>query len=170
MADQPDHGDAKRDDQDKKDDAAFAPFLAERDAPAAAAAIVAPAFVLEHGGDIQPVAAFTRARQQFLALPAVGFLGDAWSFRDKALQLFHFAAQLRFALSEFLLFLVERRPGLGRLAAHAESLALHGHPEENQEREHPKNDQRERERETDLHPLRERLPAAESRKTRRCVR
>ncbi len=108
--------------------------------------------------------------QQFLALPASRFLGDARSFRDHALQLFHFAAKLRFALSEFFLFLVERRSGFRRSAAHAESLSLRGHPKENQERDDPKNNQRQSDGETDLHPLREGFPAGQSRKTRRGLR
>ncbi|MEY2490235.1 MAG: hypothetical protein QOC70_2177 [Verrucomicrobiota bacterium] len=170
MAHQPDHGDTKRDHQDEKDDAALAPFLSERDAPAAGAAIVAPTFVLKCDGDIQPAAAFRRAGQQFFPLPPGRFLGDARRFRDHALELFHFAPHLRFALGEFFLFLVERRSGFRRSAAHAESLALHGHPEENQERDHSKNNQRQRESETDLHPLRERFPAAQSGKTWRGVR
>ena len=104
------------------------------------AAIVAPAFVLERDGDIQPAAAFIGADQQFIPLPAGGFLGDTRRVRDKALEPFHFAAQLRLALREFFLFLVERSSGFRGSAAHAESLTLRGHPEENQEREHPKND------------------------------
>ena len=170
MAHQPDHGDSKRDHQDEKNDTAFAPFLSERAAPAARAAIIAPAFVLERGRNIQPAAALSRAGQQFIPLPAGGFLGHARRVRNHALEPFHFAAQLRFALSEFFLFLVERRSGFRRWAAHAESLALHGHPEENQERDYSKNNQRQRERETDLHPLREGFPAAQSRKARRGFR
>ena len=144
MAHQPDHGDAKRDHQDEKDDAALAPFLSERDAPAAGPAIVAPAFVLKGNGDIQPAAAFARAGQQFFSLPAGRFLGDARRVCDHPLKPFHFAPQFRFALGEFFLFLVKRRSGFRRSAAHAESLTLHGHPKENQERDHAKNDQRQR--------------------------
>jgi hypothetical protein len=103
-------------------------------------------------------------------LPARSFLGDAGSFRDHALQLFHFAAKLCFALSEFFLFLVERCSGFRRSGAHAESLTLRGHPEENQERDQSKNNQRQRQSETDLHPLRERFSAAQSCKTRGGVR
>ena len=170
MAHQPDDGDTKRNHENKKNDPAFAPFLSQRDAPPADAAIVAPAFVLERHRDIQPAAAFAGAAQQFLALPACSFLGDAGSVCDHALQLFHFAAHLHLALSEFVLFLVERCSGFKRSAAHAESLTLRGHPEENQERDHPKNNQRQRQSESDLHPLRERFSAAQSRKTRRGVR
>ncbi len=170
MAHKPDDGDTKRNHQNKKHDPAFAPFLPQRDAPAADAAIVAPAFVLERDRDIQPAAAFAGAGQQFLALPARSFLGDAGSFRDHALQLFHFAAQLRFALSEFFLFLVERCSGLRRSAAHAESLNLRGHPEEDQERDDPENNQRQGESETDLQPLREGFSTARSCKTRYGVR
>ena len=170
MAHQPDHGETKRDHQDQKDDAALAPFLSHRDAPAAGAAIGAPAFVLECDRDIQTAPAFSRASKQFLPLAAGRFLGHARRFRDHAFQFFHFAAQRRFALSEFFLFLVERRPGFRRSAAHAESLTLHGHPEENQERDHSKNNQRQGESETDLDPLRECFPAAESRETGRSIR
>ena len=170
MARQPDDGDTKRNHENKKNDPAFAAFLPQRDAPASDAAIVAPAFVLERDRNIQPAAAFAGAAQQFLALPARSFLGDAGSVRDHTLQFFHFAAKLCFALSEFLLFLVERCSGFRWSAAHAESLTLRGHPEEDQERAHRKNNQRQRQRETDLHPLRKRFSAAQSRKTRRGVR
>jgi hypothetical protein len=170
MAHQPNDGDTKRNHQNKKHDSAFAPFLPQRDAPAADAAIVAPAFVLERDRDIQPAAAFAGAGQQFLALPARSFLGDAGSFRDHALQLVHFAPKLHFALGEFFLFLVERCSGFKRSAAHAKSLTFRGHPEENQERDHPKNNQRQRQSKTDLHPLRERFSAAQSCKTRCGVR
>ncbi len=153
MTHQPDHGDAKRDHQNEKDDAAFAPFLAQRDAAPADAAIVTPALVLKGNRNIEPAAAFTSAGQQFFPLPARRFLGDARRFRDHALELFHFAAQLRFALSEFFLFLVERCSGFSRSAAHAESLTLRGHPEKNCERDNPKNNQWQRDCETDLHPL-----------------
>lgn len=162
MAHQPDHGDTKRDHQHEKDDPAFAPFFPQRDAPPADAAIVTPAFVLQCNRNIEPAAAFTGAGQQFFPLPACRFLGDARRFRDHALEFFHFAAQLRFALSEFFLFLVKRRSGFRRSAAHAESLTLRGHPEKNHERDHPKNNQRQRDRETDLHPLSERLAPANS--------
>lgn len=170
MAHQPDDGDAKRNHQNKKHHSAFAPFLPQRDTPATDAAIVAPAFVLERDRNIQPAAAFAGAGQQFVALPARSFLGDAGSLLDHALQFFHFAAKLCFALSEFLLFLVERCSGFRRSAAHAESLTLRGHPEENQKHDHPKNNQRQRQSETDLHPLRERFSAAQSGKTRGGVR
>jgi len=170
MAHQPDDGDTERNHQNKKNDPAFAPFLPQRDAPAPDVAVVPPALVLERDRDIQPAAAFAGTLQQFLALPAGRFLGDAGSFRDHALQLFHFAAKLRFALSEFFLFLVERRSGFKRSAAHAESLSVRGHPKENQERDDPKNNQRQSDGETDLHPLREGFPAGQSRKTRRGLR
>lgn len=170
MRHQPDDGDTERDHQNEKNDPAFAPFLPERNAPAPDAGIVTPALVLERGRDIQPAASFAGALEQFLALAARGFLGDAGSFRDHALEFFHFAAKLRFALSEFFLFLVERRSGFKRSAAHAESLTVRGHPKENQERDHPENDQWQRHRETDLHPLCERFSASQSRKTRRGLR
>ena len=170
VAHQPDDGDTKRNHQNKKNDPAVAPFFPQRDTPAADAAVVAPAFVLESDRDIQPAAAFAGAGQQVLALSPRSFLGDTRSFRDHALELFHFAPKLCFALSEFLLFLVERCSGFRRSAAHAESLTLRGHPEENQERDHPKDNHRQRQSETDLHPLRERFSAAQSRKTRGGVR
>ena len=143
MAHQPDYGDAKRNNQDEEDDLAFASFLPERDPASAGPSIVAPAFVLKRDRNIQSAAAFTRARHQFFALPAGGLLGNPRRFGDHALQFFHFAPQLRFTLSEFFLFLVERRPRLRCSAAHAESLTLRGHPEENQERDQSKNNQRE---------------------------
>jgi hypothetical protein len=170
MAHQPNDGDTKRNHENKKNDPALAPFLSQRNAPAADVAIVGPTLVLERDRDIQPAAAFAGAGQQFLALPARVFLGNPRSFRNHALQLFHFAAKLRFALREFFLFLVERCSAFKRSATHAESLTLRGHPEENQERGQPKNNQRQRQSETDLHPLRERFSAAQSRKTRRGVR
>jgi hypothetical protein len=162
MAHQPNDGDTKRNHENKKNDPALAPFLSQRNAPAADAAIVAPTLVLERDRDIQPAAALAGAGQQFLALPARVFLGNARSFRNHALQLFHFAAKLRFALREFFLFLVERCSAFKRSATHAESLTLRGHPEEDQERDHPKNNQWQRDRETDPHPLSERLASANS--------
>lgn len=170
MRHQPNDGDPERDYQNEKNDPAFAPFLPERNAPAPDAAIVTPALILEGDRDIQPAASFAGALEQFLALPARGFLCDARRFRDKALQLLPLAAQLRFALSEFFLLLVERRSGFIRSAAHAESLTVRGHPKENQERDHPENDQWQRHRETDLHPLRERFPASQARKAGRGLR
>lgn len=162
MSDQPDHRDTKRDHQDEKDDASFAPLFSQRNAPAAGAAIVTPAFVLECGGHIQPAATFARPGQQLFPLPPGSLLGDARGFRDKAFEFFHFAAQLRFALSEFYLFLGERSSGFRRSAAHAQSLTFRGHPEENQERDQPENNQRQRHRETDLHPLAESFPTAQA--------
>ena len=164
MADQPEDGDAKRNHQDEKNDPAFAPFLAHGNAAAAGAVIVAPAFILERDRNIQPAASFAGAGQQFIALPARRFLGHAGSVRDHAFQFFHFAPQLRLALGEFFLLLVK---WCSRFAvAHAESLTLRGHPEENQERGQPENNQRQRQSEPDLHPLREGFSAAQSRQTR----
>ena len=170
MSHQPDDCDTERDHQNEKNNPAFPPFFPQRDATAPDTAVVTPALVLERDRDVQPAAAFAGALQQFLALPASCFLGDAGSFRDHALDFFDFAPKLRFALSEFFLFLVERRSGFKRSAAHAESPAVRGHPKENQERDHPKNNQRQRHRETDLYPLRERFSASQSRKTRRGLR
>ena len=134
MARQPNDCDTKRNHQDKKYDPSFPPFLAQRDAPAATASIVAPTFVLERDRHIEPAAAFDGAIQKFLALPAGILLGHPRSFRDHPLELFHFAPQLRFAPGEFFLFLVERRSLFRRSAAHAESLDLRGHPEKNEKR------------------------------------
>ena len=161
MADQPDDRQTERDHQDQENDAAFPPFLAQRFASSAGAAVVSPAFILERDRNIQTAPPFTGAGQQFLALPAGGFFGHAGSFRDHSLELLHFPAQLRFALGEFLLFLVERRSVFSRSAAHAKSRNPRGHPEENHERHNPKNNQRQGERETDLQPLSERSAAAQ---------
>jgi len=162
MAHQPDDREAERDDEDEKDDSAFAPFFPKRSALSAGAAIVSPAFVLQRDGNIQPAAAFAGPRQEFLPLAARRLLGDARGLRDHPLELFHITAKTRFALREFFLFLVQRRSGFRRSAAHAGSLNLRGHPEKNQERQDPKNNQGQRHRETDLHPLRER-PSGQSR-------
>ena len=155
MARQPDDRDTERDHKDKKYDPPFSPFLAQRDAPAAAAVIVGPPLVLERDRHIEPAAPFRGPIQKLFALPARVFLGHARRFRDHPLELFHFAPQLRFALGEFFLFLVERRSLFRRSAAHAGSLSLRGNPEKNEQRHHAKNYQWQRHRETDLDPLRE---------------
>jgi hypothetical protein len=165
MADEPDDCETERDHENQKNNPAFPPLFAQGNAAAAAAAIVRPALVLERDRNIEPATAFAGAGQQFLSLAARSFLGHARRFRDHAFEFFHFAAQLRFALGEFFLLLVERRPGFRRSAAHAKSLRLRGHPEKNQKRHDPKNNQRQRDREADLQPLGERFSAADSRKT-----
>ena len=162
MADEPENREAERDHENQKNDSAFPSLFAQGNAPSSDAAVIAPALVLERDRDIKPAAALAGAGQQFLPLPARSFLGDARSFRDHALEFFDFAAQLRFALGEFFLLLVERRPGFRRSAAHAKSLRLRGHPEKNEERHDPKNYQRQSNRESDLQPLRERFSAARS--------
>src|SRR3954466_6852975 len=58
MAYQPDNEEAERDNQDQKDNSAFAPLLAERSAPSAELAILAPAIVMKGNRDIQPAPAF----------------------------------------------------------------------------------------------------------------
>jgi hypothetical protein len=144
MTHQPDDRQPKRDHQDQKNYSSFPPFFSERSAAATGAAVVSPTFVLQRDRNIQPAAAFTRAGQELFALSPGSFFRHARRFRDHPLQFFHLAAKLRFALREFFLFLVERRPGLRRSAAHAESLNLRGHPKEKQERHDPKNNQRQR--------------------------
>lgn len=165
MADEPENRETERDNKNQKNNPAFPPLFAERNAPPADAPIIAPAFVLERDRNIEPAPAFAGAGQQFLSLPARSFLGHPRRFRDHALEFFHFAAQFRFALGEFFLLLVERRPGFRRSVAHAKSLRLRGHPEKNEERHDPKNNQRQRDRESDLQPLRERFSAAHSQST-----
>ena len=162
MADEPEDRETERDHENQKNNSAFPPFFPQGNTPPADAAIVAPAFVLERHGDIEPAPAFAGTGQQFFPLPARSFLSDARRFSDHALEFFHFAAQFRFALGEFFLLLVERRPGFRRSAAHAKSLCLRGHPEENEERHDPKNYQRQGDREADLQPLREGFSAAHS--------
>jgi hypothetical protein len=163
MADQPDDGDTERNHQDEKNDPAFAPFLAHRNTAAAGAAIIAPAFVLQRDRNIQPAASFAGSGQQLVLLPACRFFGHAGSVRDHAFQFFHLAPQLRLTLGEFVLLLVEWCSGF--TVAHAESLTLRGHPEEDQERGQPENNQRQRQSEPDLHPLREGFSTAQSRQT-----
>jgi len=162
MADEPENREAERDHENQKNDSAFPSLFAQGNASSSDAAVIAPALVLERDRDIKPAAAFAGAGQQLLPLPARSFLGHARSFRNHTLEFFHFAAQLRFALGEFVLLLVERRPGFRRSAAHAKSLRLRGHPEKNEERHDPKNYQRQSNRESDLQPLRERFSAARS--------
>ena len=162
MADEPENREAKRDHENQKNDSAFPSLFAQGNAPSSDAAVIAPALVLKRDRNIKPAAAFAGAGQQFLPLPARSFLGHARSFRDHALEFFDFAAQRGFALGEFFLLLVERRPGFRRSAAHAKSLRLRGHPEKNEERHDPKNYQRQSNRESDLQPLRERFSAARS--------
>ena len=162
MADEPEDCKTERDHENQKNNPAFPPLLAQGNTPPADAAIVAPALVLKRDRNIEPAPAFTGAGQQFLPLPARSFLGHARRFRDHALEFFHFTAQLRFALGEFFLLLVERRPGFRRSAAHAKSLRLRGHPEKNEERHDPKNYQRQGDREADLQPLRKGFSATQS--------
>jgi hypothetical protein len=140
MAHQPDNGQAERDYQNEKNNPAFAAFFAEGFPASSGAAIISPARVLERDRDIEPASPFARPRQQFLTLPPGRFLGDPRRLGDHALQFLHLAAQLRFALREFFLFLVERRPGLRRSAAHAGLLDLRRHPKENQQRNDAEND------------------------------
>lgn len=140
MADEPDDRDTERNHENKKNNPALAPFLAHRNTTTAGAVIVAPAFVLERDRNIQAAASFAGAGQQFVALPARRFLGHAGGIRDHAFQFFHFTPQLGLTLGEFFLLLVEWCSGF--TVAHAESLTLRGHPEENQERGQPENNQR----------------------------
>src|SRR5204862_4108513 len=149
---QPDDRQSQRDHQHEKNDPAFAPFLTQRFPPAAGATFVPPAGVLQRDRNIEPASPFTRPLQQLFALPPRRFLSYSRRFRDHPLQFFHLAAQLRLALREFILFLVERRPGLRRSAAHAELLGLRRHPKENQQRQGAENNQRQRHRESDLQP------------------
>ncbi|MEY2575591.1 MAG: hypothetical protein QOF80_1078 [Verrucomicrobiota bacterium] len=103
MAHQPDDGQPEHDHQDKKDDSAFAPFLAQRFAASAGAAIVPPAGILQRDRNIEPAAPFARPVQQLLALPPRRFLRHPRRFRDHALEFFHLTAQLGFALRVSLL-------------------------------------------------------------------
>ena len=155
MAHQPDDRQSQRDHQHEKNNPAFAPFLAQRFPAAAGATFVPPAGVLQRDRNIEPAPPFTRPLQQFFTLPPRRFLRHPRRFRDHSLQFFHLPAQLRFALREFFLFLVERRPGLRRSAAHAELLDLRCHPKENQQRQDAENDQGQGHGETDLEPLHE---------------
>lgn len=155
MAQQPDDGESERDDQHEEDDSAFAPFLPQGFPAADFTSIVSPPGVLQRDRNIESAAALACPGQQLFALPARRLLRHPRRFRDHALEFFHLAAQLRFALREFFLFLVERRPGLRRSAAHAELLDLRRDPKENEQRQDPENDQGYRHGETDLHPLHE---------------
>ena len=134
MAHQPDDRQPEGDHQHEKNDPALPPFFPERFPAATGAAFVSPAGVLERDRNIEPAPSFARSFQEFFALPPCRFLGHPRRFRDHALQFFHLAAQLRLALREFILFLVKRRPGLRRSAAHAELLGLRRDPKEHQQR------------------------------------
>ncbi len=155
MTHQPDDGESERDDQHEKNDSTFASFLAQGFPTAAFMPVVSPTRVLKRDGNIEPAPAFARPGQQLFPLTSRGFFCHPRRFRDHTLEFFHLAAQLRFALSEFFLFLVERRPGLRRSAAHAELLNFRGHPKENEQRQDPENDQGQGHGETNLHPLHE---------------
>ena len=159
MADEPDDRHAKRDHQHQKNYSAFAPFFPKRFSSATGSSFVAPAFILERDRNIEPAASFARAGEQFLTLTPRRFLRHARRFCNHPLEFFHLAAQLRFSLREFFLFLIERRPGLrSRSAAHAELLDLLRHPKENDQRQDPESDERQSDGEADLQPLRERFP------------
>ena len=158
MAHQPDNQRRERDYQHEKNDAAFPPFLPQRFPAATAPPRVAPSSVLERDRNIETAPAFGRARQQFFPVPARGFFRHFGSFRDHPLELFHLAAELRLFLSQFFLFLIQRRPGLRRSAAHAVLLGLRRHPEENDERDDPENDEGQTDGQPNLHPLSKRFP------------
>lgn len=156
MAHEPDDCDPERDYQKEKNDSSFAAFFAERFSPATRPAFIAPAFVLERDGNIEPAPAFARPCQKLFPLPPRRLFRHPGRFRDHSLELFHLPAQLRFALGQFFLFLVKRRPGLRSWsAAHAGLLNLLRHPKEYEQREDPKSDQRQGHCEPDLKPLHE---------------
>lgn len=98
MTHQPDDQQRQRDYQNQKNDPAFAPFFAQRFPAATSPAHVSPPFVLERDGNVEAAPAFRRADEQFLALPAGGFLRNPRGLGDHLLELLHFAPKLRFLL------------------------------------------------------------------------
>src|SRR5260370_10394016 len=71
----------KRNDQEEKDDAAFAALLPKRTA-APAWPTFAVAFVMQRHRKVKATAALARAHEQFFALTLSHFLGDALHVRD----------------------------------------------------------------------------------------
>ena len=86
--------------------------------------LVPPAFVAQSDRGIEPAAAGICSLQQFLTLLTRFFFGDSGRFFDHALQFLNLVAQLVLAPGEFLLLLVERRPGFRRTTRHAAISAL----------------------------------------------
>ena len=156
---QPDHRHGKRDHKDDEDDATFAPLFSQRGSRATGVRVVPPTRVMEGGGNVETAAALGSAAEQFLALATRSFLRHPRRLRDHALELLHLLSHLRGATGQFFLFVIERRLRFRRAAAHAELLPFRREPEENNERDESENDQRQRDRETDLHPLRESFSA-----------
>ena len=116
--------------------------------------------VVQRYGYVEPPAAIVRPGHQRLALLTSDFFGNARRVGNHLLKLGHFLAQLGFLSRQVILGLIE---GSGRLTdapKHGGS-RLGTEPDENRQGDNSKNNQRQGDRETDLHPLSKRSATAD---------
>ncbi len=107
MSQKPDDQGGEGEGKDKKENATFAPFLAER-AAAGGGPVAIVTFVLRGKGDVEAATAGAGPFEEFFALAPLLFLREAGRLLDHALELLHLVAQGIGAAGEILLLLVKR--------------------------------------------------------------
>ena len=116
MGEEPEAGEGQGDDGRDKKGAAVAALRAKGGRTALAlTGSLAVALIVQRDRDIEALAPFIRADEQFLALPAACLFRHLRRFLDHALEVFHLLAQIVLALLQLQLLLGQR--GIGRRTA-----------------------------------------------------
>lgn len=113
MGRNPEDSDGQRDHEDDEKETALSSMFAERSPPSRPVfpGGFAETLIVQCNRDVETLAAFVGALQQFFPFPSRNFLRHPGRFLDHPLQILHLLAKILFEPGKFLLLLVQRRFG-----------------------------------------------------------